>query len=130
MQGIVNNRRLQINKAEFSIEQKNHPVGEVGKTRYRKYIIAKLPPDSNNYLGESANYPIVVYRFSETEFSALLLRCTHQGTELNVNGAIITCSAHGSEFGNKGEVLQGPADQRLKSLAITTDEKNIYLQLA
>jgi Rieske Fe-S protein len=75
-------------------------------------------------------HPIVLYRFSDTDFSALLLECTHQGTELNVNGDLLSCSAHGSEFSNRGEVIQGPADQRLKSYKVTNDKENIYIHLA
>src|SRR5437870_5801697 len=59
------------------------------------------------------DYPIVLYRFAEQDYKALLLRCTHQGSELNVNGDMLTCPAHGSEFSNKGEILSGPADQKL-----------------
>lgn len=71
----------------------------------------------------------MVYRFSETDFKALLLRCTHQSYELNVSGDLISCAAHGSEFTNKGDVVQGPAEQSLKSFPITIDENNIYIQL-
>jgi len=102
VQAIASNNRLQINKSDFIILKKD-------KTIFRKYIIAKL---------ENSDYPIVVYR------------CTHQGNELNVNGDLLTCSAHGSEFSNQGDVIQGPAEQKLKSFSVTTDEKNIYIQLA
>lgn len=114
VQGIANNNWLQINKSDFILLKND-------KTTFRKYVIAKL---------ENSDYPIVVYRFSENEFSALLLRCTHLGNELNVNGDLLTCSAHGSEFSNKGGIIQGPAEQKLKSFPVTNDEKNIYIQLA
>lgn len=115
VQGTMkDNQRLQISKTDFIVLKNN-------KTSYRKYVIAKL---------QNADHPIVVCRFSENDFSALLLRCTHRGVELNVNGDLLTCSAHGSEFSNKGDVLQGPADQKLKSFPVTADEKNIYIQLA
>lgn len=110
---VVNNNTIQLNKSEFIIKKDD-------KTTFRKYIIVRI---------ENSNFPIVVYRFSETDFKALLLRCTHQANELNVNGDLISCSAHGSEFTNKGEVTQGPAEQSLKSFPVTIDEKNIYLQL-
>ena len=114
VQGIVNNNRLQINKSDFVV-LKN------GKTNYRKYIVASLA---------NSDYPIVVYRFSENDFSALLLRCTHQSFELNINGDLLTCSAHGSEFGNKGDVIKGPAEQKLKSFLVTSDATTLYIQLA
>jgi len=113
VQGTVANNLLQINKGDFVVLKND-------KTTYRRSIITKP---------ENFNYPIVVYRFSETQYSALLLSCTHQSSELTMNGDILTCSAHGSEFSNKGEVLQGPAEQKLKSFNVTTDDKNIYIQL-
>lgn len=114
IQAKTDNNRLPINKSDFA-RIKN------GKTTYRKYIIVKF---------EGSDFPIVVYRFSETDFSALLLRCTHQGNELNVNGDLLTCTAHGSEFDHKGDVVQGPAEQKLKSFPVTIEEEKIYLHLA
>ncbi|MES2139956.1 MAG: Rieske (2Fe-2S) protein [Bacteroidota bacterium] len=111
--GVVNNNSVQLSKSEFIVKKDD-------KISFRKYIIMRV---------ESSNFPIVIYRFSETEFKALLLRCTHQSNELNVNGDLISCSAHGSEFTNKGVVVQGPAEQSLKSFPVTMDENNIYLQL-
>ena len=113
VRGVVNNQRLQINKSDFIIVKKE-------KSNFRKYIIVKF---------DASAYPLVLYRFSETEYSALLLLCTHRNNELNVNGDLLTCPAHGSEFGNKGEIVQGPAEQKLKSFPVTFDEKNIYIQL-
>jgi len=114
VQGTLANNQLQIEKKEF-ILVKNE------KIKYRNSIITK--PDNSDY-------PIVIYRFSETEYSALLLRCTHQSNELTMNGDILSCPAHGSEFNNKGEAIQGPAEQKLQSFKVTSDEKNIYIQLS
>lgn len=111
--GVINNNRIQINRSEFIIQKDD-------KTSFRKYIIVRV---------ETSEYPIVLYRFSETDFKALLLSCTHQGNELNVSGDLISCPAHNSEFNNEGEVIHGPADRSLKSFPILIDEKNIYIQL-
>lgn len=111
--GIIIDNKIPLNKSEF-IVQKND------KTSFRRYIIVRF---------EKSDYPIVLYRFSETDFKALLLSCTHQHNELNVNGDLISCPAHNSEFSNKGEVIQGPAEKPLKSFPVITDEKNIYIQL-
>lgn len=89
--------------------------------RHRRYVLVKSEEFAN---------PIIVYRFSEDDYSALLLRCTHQGAELSVNGDLLSCAAHGSEFGTRGEVVQGPADENLKSFKIETDRENIYIRLA
>jgi len=112
-QTVVSNNKVQISKQDFIIIKNE-------ESTYRKYVIAKA---------DNLDFPIVVYRNSETSYTALLLRCTHQGIELNVNGDLITCSAHGSEFSKNGEVFTGPAEQKLKSFPITIDEKNIYINL-
>ena len=112
-QSTTNDDKLSILKNEFSVIKKNKPD-------HRKYVVVK---------NDNLAFPIIIYRQAENSYEAMLLKCTHQGIELNVNGDILTCSAHGSEFSNKGEVIQGPADQKLKSFPVTTDEKNIYIQL-
>lgn len=113
VQAVPQNKRVQVSKSEFVTIKKE-------KSSYRSYIIVKV---------EQMAYPLVIYRFSDTSFSALLLQCTHQGNELTVNGNLLSCPAHGSEFGTDGKVLQGPAEQQLTSYSVTTDENNIYLQL-
>lgn len=113
VQSVANNDQLPVSKNEFIEIKKN-------KTVFRKYIVVK---------SDKIEQPVIVYRKADNSYEALLLRCTHQGVELNVNGDILTCSAHGSEFSNKGEVIQGPADQNLKRFLVSNDEKNIYIQL-
>lgn len=105
--------KLAIEKSKFE-KKKNDEI------TYRKYI--KISP-------EGLDYPIVVYRFEENDYAALLLQCTHRGTELNINGDTVSCPAHDSEFSNKGEVLNGPADEPLKTFTVTSDEQFIYVNL-
>lgn len=69
---------------------------------FRKYIVIH---------NDQLKYPICLYRFSATEYSALLMRCTHQGAELQVFGDRLECPAHGSEFTSKGIVQNGPAER-------------------
>jgi Rieske Fe-S protein len=78
---------------------------------------------------EQLQFPIYVFRFSELEFAALYLRCTHQGNELNAYGDKLVCSAHGSEFDNKGGVTNGPATNPLKSFPVIIDNQNILVSL-
>ncbi|MBI2429113.1 MAG: Rieske (2Fe-2S) protein [Ignavibacteriales bacterium] len=103
------NNVVRISRSEFGTNE-----------NIARYIIVKT---------SGLQYPFALYRFSDSEFTALLLQCTHQGTELNVNGDIITCPAHGSEFKNSGRVLHGPAEEPLQSYRITTDQNNIYIHL-
>lgn len=90
------------------------PVSEFELTKnekgaYLPYLVAQ-----NNLL----KYPICIYRHNEKEYSALLMRCTHQGTDLQVFGDKLQCPAHGSEFGNKGNVTNGPARDGILEVAL------------
>ena len=78
---------------------------------------------------ESLKFPIYLFRFSEIKYSALLLRCTHQGNELNAYGDKLVCSAHGSEFDNKGKVVNGPATQSLRTFPVRIEGQNILISL-
>ena len=79
---------------------------------------------------DALQYPIYLYRFSENEFSALLMKCTHQGTELQAAGDHLHCPAHGSEFNNKGMMTQGPAETTLRSFKITADADKVFIDLS
>jgi Rieske Fe-S protein len=110
IQVSAENNKLTLFKKDF-----------LNKDKPRRYVIVR---------SDSLTHPIVVYRISDSEFKALLLQCSHQGMELSVNGDLLTCSAHGSEFNNKGEVVQGPAEQNLKHYPITHDNEKVYIHLS
>jgi Rieske Fe-S protein len=74
-------------------------------------------------------YPICVYRFSESRYSALWMRCTHQGAELQVFGDRLECPAHGSAFTDTGAVLNGPASEPLRSLPVTVENNRLRISL-
>jgi Rieske Fe-S protein len=114
LSGLLTDKRLTIPLSSFANTSK-------GQSAYKRYIIVR---------NEGLNYPIVVYRQSDTDYTALLLRCTHQYIELNVSGELLTCPAHGSEFNNKGEVVQGPAGTGLRQFPTTADAQNLYIELA
>lgn len=89
-------------------------------TKYRKYVIVQ---------NEKLQYPICVYRLNENNYSALLMQCTHQGAELQVFGDKLQCAAHGSEFSNRGNVENGPADRNLRNFPITIDNNILKISL-
>lgn len=74
-------------------------------------------------------FPIYLFRFSDNEFSALYLKCTHQGNELNAYGEKLVCSAHGSEFDNRGNATNGPANAPLLSFPVELNNQNIFISL-
>ena len=91
-----------------------------GRANLKKYIIAQH---------ELLQYPVCVYRFSDNEYTALWMRCTHQGTELQVFGDRLQCPAHGSEFTNKGAIQSGPADTPLRRFPVAVENGQIKISL-
>ncbi len=91
-----------------------------GDTKDKKYIVAK---------NKRLQYPVCVYRFSETSYLALLMRCTHKNVELQVFGDKLICPAHGSEFTNQGHVLNGPAESNLRILPLTINHNQLRISL-
>lgn len=104
---------LTVDAGEFVIRQN-------GKQTYRSYIIIR---------NEALQYPICVYRLNEKDYSALWMRCTHQGAELQASGDYLQCTAHGSEFDNKGTVKNGPADRNLRNFPVTLSNNQLFIDL-
>jgi len=103
--------KLSVLKSEFITEGKSE----------RSFVLISL---------KNSNFPICLYKTEEDTYVASLLKCTHRGCELNVGGGIYSCPCHGSEFSNEGKVLEGPADQDLKTFKTTTDNENIYIYIS
>ncbi|MBO9570780.1 MAG: Rieske (2Fe-2S) protein [Chitinophagaceae bacterium] len=111
--GELNNNGLLLNADNFRI-QKN------GSITYREYVIVK---------NEDLKFPICVYRFSGTEYSALWMQCAHQGAEVQVMGSYLHCPAHGSEYNNRGQVTNGPAIRDLKTFPVTVNNDQLFIDL-
>jgi Rieske Fe-S protein len=114
VEGKMTESGLKIEKSAFLVSEKD-------KNKFRRSLTTRFPGSS---------FPLVIYRISAREYSAFLLRCTHQGAELSINGDMLSCAAHGSEFNKSGEVITGPADQPLQQYKVTSDENNIYIHHA
>ncbi len=95
-------------------------TGKGPDAAFRSFIIIR---------NEALQYPICVYRFSQTDYSALWMRCSHQGAELQVSGDAMHCPAHGSEFNSKGQVTSGPAAQSLRSFPVTVSDTELFIDL-
>lgn len=106
-----NTNRLIIAKSEFWQVKNDKKV-------YRSFVLVKT---------DESEFPICIYKIKEDTYIASLLKCTHRGCELNVGGGIYSCPCHGSEFSVQGDVLEGPAEDKLKTFKIETDNENIYL---
>lgn len=108
------NNRIAVSKAEFIQIKKGNRVE-------RPLVIVKT---------EALAFPIVLYKLNNGRYSALYLQCTHQGCELNAYDHMLVCPCHGAEFSTTGEVMQGPAENQLKTFTTTEDHETIYIQLA
>ena len=100
-------------KIGFTYLKKDQPL-------QRDYIIVR---------NAALQFPIYLYKFSDEEYSALLMKCSHQGNELQASGDHLHCPAHGSEFNNKGLVAQGPAEDNLRSFKVTPMGDKLFIDL-
>ncbi|MBS9766276.1 MAG: Rieske (2Fe-2S) protein [Flavobacteriaceae bacterium] len=86
----------------------------------KKYIIVE---------NQRLQFPIFVSRISKTEFSAVLMECSHQGAELQAFGDTLECAAHGSKFDSRGIVKEGPAYDNLPSFPVRIKENQLKISL-
>lgn len=91
-----------------------------GKVSFKKYIVAH---------NDQLQYPVCIYRLNEHTYSALLMKCSHQGAELQVFGEKLQCPAHGSEFNKLGQVESAPAAGNLRSFPVTIDTNQLKISL-
>ena len=99
--------------SDFEIKKGN-------KGKFQKHLVVQ---------NDKLQYPICVYRFDENNYEALLMKCTHQGTELQVFGDKLQCPAHGSEFNNHGKVQNGPANTSLRTFPVTIVNNQLKISL-
>ena len=111
--GIISGSDLSFQASEFKIIRKD-------KVKYRKYIIAHNP---------KLRYPICIYRMDNGSYKAILMRCTHQGAELQAFGDKLQCPAHGSEFNKEGRVMNMPADKDLRTFPVRVEKDFIKISL-
>ena len=77
---------------ELIVDIKNFTQANGNEKVFRDYIIVQ---------NEILQFPICVFRFDENEYSALWMKCTHQGNEVKVYGDRLECPAHGSVFDDR-----------------------------
>jgi len=111
--GVVETNGISVLKSEFTYLKKD-------QTLTREYILIQ---------NDKLEFPIYLYRFSENEYSALWMKCTHQGSELQASGDHLQCPAHGSEFNNRGVVNHGPAENNLRTFPVVVESDKIIIDL-
>lgn len=99
-----------------------------------EFIINKDKPEKKREFvliqSQHFGFPLCLYRTSDETYVTSLMKCTHRSCELNVGGGIYSCPCHGSEFDNKGTVLQGPAEKNLQTFRTESDASNITIYLS
>ena len=118
--GTTNHINAAIKDSDLIIPISDFQYTKNNQHQFKKYLIVQ-----NN----SLQYPICVYRFDEKNYSALLMRCTHQGAELQVFGDKLQCPAHGSEFSSTGEVMSAPASVSLRKFPVIIEKNQIKISL-
>ncbi|MDR6809786.1 Rieske Fe-S protein [Dyadobacter sp. BE34] len=79
---------------------------------------------------EGLKFPVAVYDNGNDHYTALWLKCSHQGNEVSVHGDLLSCSAHGSEYDKYGKVIKGPAKEALRQFTVRAEGINILIDLA
>lgn len=107
-----------LDKDGLIVDKNQFKIGNNGS--YASFIVVR----NDNLL-----FPICVYRFSDTDYSAIWLKCAHQGAEVNVVGDMLQCPAHGSEYNSRGEVTNGPAVSNLRTFPIEIRQNDLFIDL-
>ena len=63
----------------------------------------------------------------DQDFYALSLTCTHLGCTVNATSKGFVCPCHGSVFNTRGDVIKGPADRPLKTLAVEEQGDDVLI---
>src|SRR6218665_3569464 len=72
-------------------------------------------------------YDIALVKNSDTDYSALQMKCTHQDNALTVTQSGLYCASHGSSFDLHGNVTQEPALAPLKKYKTEITNSSILI---
>ena len=74
-------------------------------------------------------HPVFLHGTEQGEYTALLVRCTHQGCQPDPVGDRFICPCHGSEFDLEGAVLRGPAERPLPRFRVAREGEDLVVTL-
>ena len=80
--------------------------------------------------GPNGDYKVFLVKKSETEITALQLKCTHRGAGVKMEETNLHCPMHGSDFDFDGNVTHGPAKEPLKKFPAVIENGNVVILLA
>lgn len=115
VQGTATGKTISFPKASF-IETKKS-----GEKIARQVVVVNV---------DNLKFPVAVYDNGSDKYTAVWLKCSHQGNEVSVHGDLLSCSAHGSEYDKSGRVIKGPAKEDLRKFNVRGDESTLYIELA
>ena len=115
VQGTVSGKTISFPKDSFFETKKS------GEKIARQVIVVNV---------DNLKFPVAVYDDGNNKYTAVWLKCSHQGNEVSVHGDSLSCSAHGSEYDRSGKVTKGPAKEDLRKFYVRSDETTIFIQLA
>jgi nitrite reductase/ring-hydroxylating ferredoxin subunit len=122
LQSCVASRSViaEISGSDLVFAESHFETVKHNKIRYKKYLVVQ---------NERLKFPICIFRHPDNTYSAVLMKCSHQGAELQVFGDKLQCPAHGSEFNQHGKPLNAPADTNLRSFVVVQENKQIKISL-
>jgi Rieske Fe-S protein len=86
------------------------------------YAVGNITSFPAGTLNAAPNAPLAIGR-DAAGIWAMSLICTHAGCDMATDGSVsasrVTCSCHGSEFDEHGNVLEGPARAALPCFEVT-----------
>lgn len=116
----VKNITANIEDSDLVLSLSSFEFEHKGERRYRKFVLVH---------NDRIQFPLCVTRLNDKDFSAVLMRCPHQGAELQVFGDKLQCPAHGSEFDNRGAVMSPPADSNLRAFPVIIKNNQLKISL-
>ena len=77
----------------------------------------------------SMQHPVFLRATGQGAYTALLVRCTHQGCQPDPVGDRFVCPCHGSEFDMEGAVLRGPAERPMLRYRVAREGEDLVVTL-
>lgn len=116
---------------------KSTPILVQGTIKDNKLYVPLAEFESTNTLSVAfESSAIGVTKVNDSQYVAVLLKCTHMGCaviqEGNKNSTEqvgFICPCHGAKFSAGGEVLKGPAQKNLTQYTTSNDHEFVIIQL-
>jgi len=67
---------------------------------------------------------------NQNTYTAFLMKCTHMGVGLNIDGDELVCPAHKSMFDSEGNVTKGPAKSSLQKFTVTQEGDELVVEVS